>query len=116
MNLLHKEQSDPKHIKDIFKYFVRANIKFFPSSPVLKHLLISRAAEIFKTEEFAAALMKANEDERENQELELTLETLIQVAGNPSAKLLEASIVTLTSLVNKFSNEAEQAYLIELAS
>jgi hypothetical protein len=56
MNLLHKDQCDSKHIKDIFKYYVRANIKFFPSSPVLKHLFISRAAEMFKTEEFAAAL------------------------------------------------------------
>lgn len=73
---------------------------------------------MFKTEEFAAALLRANEDREEqgSQELELTLETLIQVSSNPSAKLLEASIVTLTSLVNKFSNEAEQAYLIELAT
>jgi len=41
-------------------------------------LFIARAAEIFKNEEFAAALIKANEEEQDTyQELELTLETLI---------------------------------------
>jgi hypothetical protein len=89
---------------EVFKLYIKSK-----PQQKLRLLFIQHATVAYKGDDLALCLV-------DQLDLELVLETLISLGPSQSAKLFQKSIETLHQLVNKFVENSDVAYSIELCS